>query len=95
MAGGIGSRFWPLSKTRRPKQFLDILGTGRTLLQQTYDRFCQIMHPDQIFIVSNLEYKELIIEQLPELPQENILLEPLRRNTAPCIDYANFRIQQK
>ena len=95
MAGGIGSRFWPLSKTRRPKQFLDILGMGRTLLQQTYDRFSRIISPDQIFIVSNLEYKELIIEQLPDLPVDNILLEPLRRNTAPCIDYANFRIHMK
>jgi len=95
MAGGIGSRFWPLSKTERPKQFLDILGTGRTLLQQTYDRFNKIMPPDQIFIVSNLEYKEIIITQLPDLPVENILLEPSRRNTAPCIDYANFRIQMK
>ena len=95
MAGGIGSRFWPLSKTKRPKQFLDILGTGRTLLQQTYDRFIKLMPPEQIFVVSNLEYNELIVEQLPGLPEENILLEPLRRNTAPCIDYANFRIHRK
>ncbi len=95
MAGGIGSRFWPLSKTQRPKQFLDILGMGKTLLQQTFDRFIQVIPADQIFIVSNLEYKELIIEQLPEIPEENILLEPLRRNTAPCIDYANFRILRK
>lgn len=95
MAGGIGSRFWPLSKIERPKQFLDILGMGRTLLQQTYDRFIQLMPAEQIFIVSNLEYRELIAEQLPDIPEENILLEPMRRNTAPCIDYANFRIQQK
>jgi mannose-1-phosphate guanylyltransferase len=95
MAGGIGSRFWPLSKAQCPKQFLDILGVGRTLLQQTYDRFIQLIPADQIFIVSNLEYKQLIIEQLPDIPVENILLEPLRRNTAPCIDYANFRIMQK
>ena len=95
MAGGIGSRFWPLSKTQRPKQFLDILGLGRTLLQQTFDRFRQVIPTDQIYIVSNLEYKKLIREQIPEIPEENILLEPLRRNTAPCIDYANFRIQQK
>lgn len=95
MAGGIGSRFWPLSKTERPKQFLDILGTGRTLLQQTFDRFRTVMPPDNVYVVSNLEYKEIIAEQLPEIPKENILLEPLRRNTAPCIDYANFRIQQK
>ena len=95
MAGGIGSRFWPLSKTERPKQFLDILGTGRTLLQQTYDRFHKIIPSNQIYVVSNLEYKKIIVEQLPELPVENILLEPLRRNTAPCIDYANFRIYRE
>ena len=95
MAGGIGSRFWPLSKSKCPKQFLDILGTGRTLLQGTYDRFIKLMPPEQIFIVSNLEYKEHIVKQLPELPEENILLEPSRRNTAPCIDYANFRIHRK
>lgn len=95
MAGGIGSRFWPLSKTDRPKQFLDILGTGRTLLQQTFDRFQKIMPPENIFVVSNLEYKEIIAIQIPEIPDENILLEPLRRNTAPCIHYANFRINQK
>jgi mannose-1-phosphate guanylyltransferase len=95
MAGGIGSRFWPLSKTERPKQFLDILGTGRTLLQQTYDRFHKIIPSNQIFVVSNLEYQKIIVEQLPELPVENILLEPLRRNTAPCIDYANFRIYKE
>jgi len=95
MAGGIGSRFWPLSKSENPKQFLDILGTGRTLLQQTFDRFQKIMDPTHIYVVSNLEYKHIILNQLPEIPEENILLEPLRRNTAPCIDYANFRIQLK
>ena len=95
MAGGIGSRFWPLSKVHCPKQFLDILGTGRTLLQQTFDRFHQIIPTEHIFIVSNLEYKTIISEQLPDLPVENILLEPSRRNTAPCIEYANFRILQK
>lgn len=95
MAGGIGSRFWPLSKTERPKQFLDILGTGRTLLQQTFDRFQKIMPADHVYVVSNQEYKEIIAEQLPLMPKDNILLEPLRRNTAPCIDYANFRIYKK
>jgi len=95
MAGGIGSRFWPLSKAECPKQFLDILGTGRTLLQQTFDRFHKIMPSQHVYVVSNLEYKEIIADQLPEIPEENILLEPLRRNTAPCIDYANFRISRK
>jgi len=95
MAGGVGSRFWPYSRTPKPKQFLDILGTGRTLLQQTYDRFSKIMPAERIYIVSNSEYGDLIAEQVPEIPVENILLEPLRRNTAPCIDYANFRIGKK
>lgn len=95
MAGGIGSRFWPLSKAKRPKQFLDILGTGRTLLQQTYDRYIKIMPPEHIYVVSNLEYRDLVVEQLPDLPEENVLSEPLRRNTAPCIDYANFRIHRE
>jgi len=95
MAGGIGSRFWPLSRTKRPKQFLDILGIGKTLLQQTFDRFTELIPAENIYIVSNAEYRDLIIDQLPALPRENILLEPFRRNTAPCIDYANFRILQK
>lgn len=95
MAGGIGSRFWPLSRTKRPKQFLDILGIGKTLLQQTFDRFTELIPAENIYIVSNAEYRDLISDQLPALPQENILLEPFRRNTAPCIDYANFRILQK
>jgi len=95
MAGGVGSRFWPYSRTPRPKQFLDILGVGRSLLQQTFDRFKKIIPPERIYIVSNAEYGDLIAEQLDEIPVENILLEPLRRNTAPCIDYANYRILQK
>lgn len=94
MAGGIGSRFWPLSRAKYPKQFLDILGIGKTLLQQTYERFISVIPVSNIFIVGNEEYKELISGQLPDLPEENILLEPSRRNTAPCIDYANFRIMQ-
>ena len=92
MAGGIGSRFWPLSRSRYPKQFLDILGTGKTLLQQTVDRFSEIIPPENILIVSNAEYKDLINEQVPTVPVDNILLEPSRRNTAPCIDFANHRI---
>lgn len=92
MAGGVGSRFWPLSRARYPKQFIDILGVGKTLLQQTFERFNTLIPKENIFIVGNEEYKELIAEQLPDLPEENIMLEPSRRNTAPCIDYANFRI---
>ena len=95
MAGGVGSRFWPISRTARPKQFLDILGTGRTLIQQTFDRFKPICPVDNFYIVTSKEYKELVQEQLPDLKEEQILLEPLRRNTAPCIAYANTVIQKK
>ncbi len=95
MAGGVGSRFWPISRTSYPKQFLDILGVGKSLLQQTFDRFTGIMPPENIFIVSNAEYAELIRQQLPSIPVENILLEPYRRNTAPCIAYAAYRIMKK
>lgn len=93
MAGGIGSRFWPFSRTSRPKQFLDILGIGKTLLQQTCDRFSKIMPLENIFIVTNRIYADLVKEQIPAIPEKNILLEPYRRNTAPCIAYANFKIQ--
>ncbi len=92
MAGGIGSRFWPYSRKSRPKQFLDILGTGQTLLQQTIHRYNQICPLENILIVTNEEYGSLILEQIPILKPEQILLEPLRRNTAPCIAYANQRI---
>lgn len=93
MAGGIGSRFWPYSRNNRPKQFLDILGTGRSLLQMTYDRFREIANPAQFFVVTNQSYLELVREQLPELTPNQILLEPLRRNTATCIAYAAYKIQ--
>jgi len=95
MAGGVGSRFWPLSRTNKPKQFLDILGTGRTLLQMTFDRFKQVCPVENIYIVSSTVYKEIIQNQLPELTEEQILLEPARRNTAPCIAYANYKILTK
>jgi len=93
MAGGIGSRFWPLSRTRKPKQFLDILGTGRTLLQQTFDRLRKVFPVENIYIVTNEDYEQLVAKQLPELVQNQILLEPMRRNTAPCIAYANYKIK--
>jgi mannose-1-phosphate guanylyltransferase len=92
MAGGIGSRFWPLSRTKKPKQFLDILGTGRTLLQQTFDRLRKVIPPENILIVTNEDYDELVRKQLPEISPSQVLLEPLRRNTAPCIAYANHKI---
>ena len=93
MAGGIGSRFWPFSRNNRPKQFLDFLGTGRSLLQITFDRFKQIVPTEHILIVSNVMYKELILSQLPDITEGQILLEPARRNTAPCIAYAVHRIK--
>jgi len=94
MAGGIGSRFWPLSKYEKPKQFLDILGTGKTLLQQTFERMNNVCPAENILIVTNDNYKNIVIDQLPTINPNNILLEPMRRNTAPCIAYANYRIQQ-
>ncbi len=92
MAGGIGSRFWPKSRISCPKQFLDILGVGRSLLQQTYDRFCKICNPGNIFVVTGDAYVDTVRHQLPELDEANILGEPLRRNTAPCIAYACYKI---
>ena len=93
MAGGIGSRFWPFSRNERPKQFLDFFGTGRSLLQLTYDRFRHLVPAENIIIVSNTIYKDLILEQLPEIKPNQVLLEPNRRNTAPCIAYAVNRIK--
>ncbi|HHT30829.1 MULTISPECIES: mannose-1-phosphate guanylyltransferase [Petrimonas] len=93
MGGGIGSRFWPFSKEDRPKQFLDFFGTGRSLLQSTYDRFKKIIPVENIFVVTNDAYAELTLKQLPELSKEQVLLEPLRRNTAPAIAYSLFHIQ--
>lgn len=93
MGGGIGSRFWPFSRESYPKQFLDFFGTGRSLLQMTFDRFAQIIPTENIYIVTNQIYYDLIKEQLPELTDEQILLEPCRRNTAPCIAYAAYHIR--
>jgi mannose-1-phosphate guanylyltransferase len=92
MAGGIGSRFWPMSRSARPKQFLDVLGLGRTLIQQTYDRFLPLCAKENILVVTSTAYRDLVKEQLPQLMDDQILLEPMRRNTAPCIAYANERI---
>lgn len=93
MAGGIGSRLWPMSRTASPKQFHDVLGTGRTLIQQTFDRFKTVCPPENIFVVTNDQYISLVKEQLPEIKAEHILSEPDRRNTAPCIAYASFKIE--
>ena len=95
MAGGIGSRFWPMSTVDNPKQFIDILGVGRSLLQLTYDRFSGICPPENFWVVTNKKYSDIVRMQLPDVPSENILLEPCRRNTAPCIAYASWRIKAK
>lgn len=95
MAGGIGSRFWPMSRQHHPKQFIDILGTGETLLQATYRRVKSIFPPENVLVVTNEDYATLVAEQLPEIPKENILSEPLRKNTAPCIAYAAYKIRKR
>lgn len=95
MAGGIGARFWPISRTAHPKQFIDILGTGETLIRQTFNRFVRILPVENIYIVTNELYFDLVMSQLPEMRPDQVLLEPSRRNTAPCIAYANYRILQR
>ncbi|MEO6583458.1 MAG: mannose-1-phosphate guanylyltransferase [Ferruginibacter sp.] len=92
MAGGIGSRFWPMSRAGYPKQFLDILNTGRTLIQGTIDRFSSFIPIENIYIVTAESYREIVISQLPEVRQENILCEPSRKNTAPCIAYISYKL---
>jgi mannose-1-phosphate guanylyltransferase len=93
MAGGIGSRFWPMSRTNYPKQFLDILNIGRTLIQSTYDRFAKFIPKENIYVVTFEDYADIVAEQLPELSKANILCEPSRKNTAPCIAYVSYKIQ--
>ena len=94
MAGGVGSRFWPMSRTAHPKQFLDILGTGQTLLQQTYNRFLRLCPKENIYIVTNDSYLDLVKEQIKGIDTGNILSEPARKNTAPCVAYASYKIAQ-
>ena len=93
MAGGIGSRFWPMSRSHFPKQFLDILGMGRTLIQQSFDRYSKVVPLTNVFVVTSEEYVPIVREQLPELPAENIVAEPSRKNTAACIAYISFKLQ--
>jgi len=95
MAGGIGSRFWPMSRQNYPKQFLDILNTGKTLIQWTFERFASFIPTENIYVVTSNEYRDIVHKQLPQMPQENILGEPSRKNTAPCIAYISFKLQQK
>jgi mannose-1-phosphate guanylyltransferase len=95
MAGGIGSRFWPMSRTSYPKQFLDVLNTGKTLIQWTFERYAKFIPIENIYIVTSEEYVEIVKKQLPTLPVENILAEPSKKNTAPCIAYISFKLAQK
>ena len=95
MAGGVGSRFWPMSTSENPKQFIDVLGVGKTLLQLTVDRFGDLVLPGNIWVVTNQKYAAIVKEQLPDIPENNILCEPCRRNTAPCIAYVSWKIKSK
>jgi len=95
MAGGVGSRFWPVSTTENPKQFHDMLGTGKTLIQKTFDRLNRFIPTANILILTNERYNDLVLEQLPMVTQEQVVLEPAMRNTAPCILYAALKIQKK
>jgi mannose-1-phosphate guanylyltransferase len=95
MAGGVGSRFWPLSTSKHPKQFIDVLGTGESLLQATYRRFTKFIDPKNIVIVTNEKYKKITFKQLPDLEPDQVLLEPAKRNTTPCIAYATAKVMKK
>ena len=95
MAGGIGSRFWPLSKNNYPKQFLDILGTGKSFIRSTFERFLPVVPAENFLVVTNAAYKDAVLAHIPELHPDQVLCEPMRRNTAPCIAYASHRIKAK
>lgn len=95
MAGGIGSRFWPLSRVEKPKQFVDALGIGKTFIQMTYERFARFIPEANFLVMTGEDYKELVLEQLPNLRPDQVLTEPCRRNTAPCIAYAMFKLKQR
>ena len=95
MAGGVGSRFWPMSTTEKPKQFIDVLGIGKSLLQLTVERFDGIVPVENVWVVTNAKYADTVSEQLPDMPRDHILCEPCRRNTAPCIAYVSWRIKSK
>lgn len=94
MAGGVGSRFWPVSTKTFPKQFHDMLGTGETLIQKTFNRLSNIIPKQNIYILTNEDYNDLVLEQLPEISKEQVVLEPAMRNTAPCILYASLKIKK-
>ena len=95
MAGGAGDRFWPVSTAETPKQFVDVLGTGRTLIQMTLDRFGGLFEPDRVWVVTHERYAGLVRAQLPEVPADHVLLEPCSRGTAPCIAYVSWRIKTR
>src|SRR5690349_224015 len=95
MAGGVGVRFWPYSRNAKPKQFLDVLGTGKTLLQSTFERFLPLCPPENIYVVTHEEHADLVKQQLPQISDEQILSEPMRKNTAACIGYASYKILKK
>ena len=95
MAGGVGSRFWPMSTAEKPKQFIDVLGIGKSLLQLTVERFDTIVPTENVWVVTNKNYAAIVAEQLPDMPADHILCEPCRRNTAPCIAYVSWRIKSK
>ncbi len=94
MAGGLGERFWPMSRVGRPKQFIDILGTGKTLIRQTVERFQRVCLPENIFVITGKAYKNLVMDQVPGFPEDQIICEPTRKNTAPCIAYAAYKIRE-
>lgn len=95
MAGGVGSRFWPMSTAEYPKQFIDVLGVGKSLLQLTMERFAPVCRPENVWVVTNKKYASIVREQLPDLPDGNVLCEPCRRNTAPCIAYVSWKIKAR
>lgn len=94
MAGGVGSRFWPMSRQSMPKQFLDILGTGKSFIRHTYERFAKIIPDENFLVVTNIKYKKLVLEHIPEIKPEQVLAEPVGRNTAPCIAYAAWKLKK-
>lgn len=95
MAGGLGSRFWPISRNSKPKQFLDILAVGKSFLQSTYDRVARVVPKENILVVTASNYSDIVMEQLPNLDPANLLLEPFRRNTLPCVAYASYKIKKR
>ena len=95
LAGGQGSRLWPMSREKKPKQFIDVLGTGKSFLQMTYERFAACIDADNIIIVTNESYRQLVIDQIPGIKYENVLMEPMRRNTVPAVTWAALEVKRR